>query len=159
MRNLLYVAVACIALIALPSCAYLVGGGSEQAITINSIPQNATVKVNGMTMGETPMVATLKRKEAATVTIELQGYETYTMQLQRGTNGWVWGNLVIGGLIGLIVDASTGAMYKLSPEQITAELSARDMDDVVVTEDGLYIFVRLGVKSEGLELLDTLQLE
>jgi len=105
------------------------------------------------------MTATLKRKNAVMVSIEMQGYETYNLQLQRGTNGWVWGNLIFGGLVGLIIDASTGAMYKLTPAQITTELREARMSDVVVTEDGLYVFVRLNPDTAGLELLDTMQLE
>ena len=45
------------------------------------------------------------------------------MTLTRKTNGWVWGNIVFGGIIGLIIDASSGAMYKLTPEQVNAQLA------------------------------------
>jgi len=38
-------------------------------------------------------------------------------------SGWVWGNLVIGGLVGLAVDAISGGLYKLTPDQMTATLS------------------------------------
>jgi hypothetical protein len=50
-------------------------------------------------------------------------------------------------------------MYKLTPAQIHTELRAARMSEVTVTEDGLYIFVRLNPETAGLELLDTMQLE
>ena len=46
------------------------------------------------------------------------------MSLRRRTDGWVWGNILLGGLIGLVVDASTGGMYKIEPEQVQATLAA-----------------------------------
>lgn len=40
----------------------------------------------------------------------------------RNVSGWVWGNIVFGGIIGLAVDAISGGLYRLSPEQVMAEL-------------------------------------
>lgn len=37
-------------------------------------------------------------------------------------DGWLFGNLLFGGLICVIVDAATGAMYKLTPNQMAAQL-------------------------------------
>ena len=37
------------------------------------------------------------------------------------------GNIVFGGIIGLAVDAVTGGMYKLSPEQLTATMGSEGM--------------------------------
>ncbi len=57
------------------------------------------------------------------------------MTLTKKTNGWVWGNIVFGGLIGLAIDASTGGMYKLTPEQVSAELR-KEGRAAVKTENG-----------------------
>jgi hypothetical protein len=35
----------------------------------------------------------------------------------------VWGNLLLGGIPGLAIDAITGSMYKLKPEQVQATLT------------------------------------
>ena len=51
------------------------------------------------------------------------GYQPYEMVFSRSTSGWVWGNIVFGGLIGLAVDAITGGLYKLSPELVQASLT------------------------------------
>jgi hypothetical protein len=43
-----------------------------------------------------------------------KGYQTVTTQLTASVNGWYVGNILIGGIIGLlIVDPATGAMWKL----------------------------------------------
>jgi hypothetical protein len=81
------------------------------------------VLINGVESGVTPLVADLKRKGPHVIAVRAHGYEPYEIALTRSVSGWVWGNLVFGGLIGLVVDASTGGLYKLSPEQISAELS------------------------------------
>jgi hypothetical protein len=58
------------------------------------------------------------------VRLELDGYQPVEIALRRKVSGWVWGNIIFGGLIGLAVDAGTGGMYKLTPEQITTTLAA-----------------------------------
>jgi hypothetical protein len=49
--------------------------------------------------------------------------------------------VVFGGLVGLAVDAISGGMYKLNPDQITASLS----NPLAATKpaDGVYLFAVL----------------
>ncbi len=89
----------------------------------------------------TPAVLQLKRKENHVVAIELEGYQPYSATFTRSVSGWVVGNLVFGGLIGLVVDAATGGLYKLSPEQIAATLGQTGAVDKI--DDVLYIGVVL----------------
>ncbi|MEQ9104972.1 MAG: PEGA domain-containing protein [Rhodothermales bacterium] len=96
--------------------------GTTQDIGISSTPSQATIKVNGQQMGTTPAVLDLKRKSTHFIQIELDGYQLFETTLTRKTSGWVWGNLVFGGLPGLVVDAAAGGMYKLTPDQITADM-------------------------------------
>lgn len=35
-----------------------------------------------------------------------------------------WGNILIGGAVGIIIDSVTGAMFYLSPKEIEAELQS-----------------------------------
>ena len=76
------------------------------------------------------------------IRIELDGYETYETTLTRKVSGWVWGNIVFGGLIGLVVDAAAGGMYKLTPEQISAELRNGNLS-LNEDNDGFFIAVVL----------------
>lgn len=59
-----------------------------------------------------------------TLHFKKDGYADKTVTLDSSLSGWYWGNILVGGLIGmLIVDPLTGAMYKL-PEQASADLGA-----------------------------------
>jgi hypothetical protein len=123
------------------SCGTIIHG-TTQEVGISSQPTNARVSINGEDRGSTPMIADLKRKNNYMVQIQLEGYQTYETNLTRSTSGWVWGNIVFGGLIGLVVDASAGGMYKLSPEQLNAELRSQQAE-VLQSEEGLFIAVVL----------------
>ena len=81
------------------------------------------VGVDNMPLGNTPVIANLKRGENHLVKIELEAYAPYETTLTTKVSGWVWGNIVFGGLIGLAVDAISGGLYGLTPEQISATLS------------------------------------
>jgi hypothetical protein len=111
------------AILVLAACASIIHG-SRQQVSISSTPSNARVTVNGQPQGATPVVVRLKRKDLHTVRLELEGYQPVEIPLRRKVSGWVWGNIVFGGLIGLAVDAGTGAMYKLTPEQVVTTLPA-----------------------------------
>ncbi|MEX2369032.1 MAG: PEGA domain-containing protein [Candidatus Paceibacterota bacterium] len=116
--------------------------GTTQEVGVTSNPSDATVAVNGESRGTTPLVLDLKRKGTYLVTLELDGYEPYETTLTRSTSGWVWGNILFGGLAGLAVDAVTGGMYKLTPEQIVAEFRRTESAATILHDDGgIYIAV------------------
>ena len=112
--------------------------GTTQKIGISSAPTGAKVTVNNMPLGNTPVFADLKRGQEHIVTIEMEGYEKSQLTLTKSVSGWVWGNIVFGGLIGLAVDAISGGFYKLSPEQLNAELR-KNGANVSSTKDGIIV--------------------
>lgn len=128
--------------IALISCASIIHGTSQQ-IGIGSNPSGAKVTVSGQSLGTTPTIADLKRKDNHIVKIEMDGYMPYETTLTKKVSGWVWGNILFGGLIGLAVDAINGGLYNLSPEQIQATLSKEESANLRLTEGALYVFVTL----------------
>ena len=73
--------------------------GSNQDVAFNSSPTGARVTVDGLQMGTTPTVIGLSRKDSHTVEFSLDGYENQSMIINRSVSGWVWGNLVFGGLV------------------------------------------------------------
>ncbi|HWA16429.1 MAG TPA: PEGA domain-containing protein [Gemmatimonadales bacterium] len=107
----------------LSACATLIQGTSQE-VSIASTPTGARLIIDGAEAGRTPVAASLKRKDKHTIRIEMDGYQPFEMALGRGTSGWVWGNIVFGGIPGLAIDAITGGMYKLTPEQVQATLPA-----------------------------------
>lgn len=102
-------------------CATIISS-PRQPVAVRSDPARAAIYVDGVPSGTTPAVLTLARNTPHTVRFALEGYRPLELRLERRVNGWVWGNILLGGLVGLVVDASTGAMYRLSPEQLEASL-------------------------------------
>ena len=129
----------------LTGCATIMHGTSQD-IGLQSSPTNAKVLVDGLPMGNTPVVAKLSRKDNHIVKMNLDGYQPFEATLTRGTSGWVWGNIVFGGLIGLAVDAMSGGLYNLTPNQISGQLSGGVIPQgkpptAMVTKDGIFITV------------------
>lgn len=120
----------------LNSCATIINGTSQQ-VNITSTPIEAKVIIDGEELGKTPFIADLKRKDNHIVKIELDGYKTEVITLNGKTSGWFFGNCLFGGVIGMAVDAITGGMYKLQPEEIKRTLN---VDGQQTLNDGtLYI--------------------
>ena len=119
-RNLL-IGLLCTLLTYLGGCASIVKG-TTQDIPMTSVPPGADVLVDGALVGQTPLKAQLKRKSDHLVTIQKSGYQPKTVAVVKDVGGAVWGNILLGGLIGWGVDASTGAQYNLTPKTINIEL-------------------------------------
>tara|TARA_B100000586_G_C20009983_1_gene384207 strand:- start:194 stop:661 length:468 start_codon:yes stop_codon:yes gene_type:complete len=115
--NTFFKAVTIVLALAITSCATIISG-SRQEVLINSNPKQALVSINEIEMGQTPIQKKLKRNQEYNVVLKLDGYTPYRTTLKKKFNAWYLGNIVIGGIIGLVVDPITGAMYKLKPEEI-----------------------------------------
>jgi hypothetical protein len=109
------------------SCASIVSK-SEYPVSLTSSPAGVKVlvKKNGMVIhqGVTPSMVTLSARggffSPAKYQVEFskKGGSTQTVPLTADIDGWYFGNILFGGLIGLlIVDPATGAMWKL-PENV-----------------------------------------
>lgn len=137
----------------LAGCASIMHGTTQQ-VAVSSSPTGAQVSVNGMQHGVTPVIADLKRKDNHVIRVTLDGFQPFEMALTRSTSGWVWGNLVFGGIPGLAVDAITGGLYKLAPEQVTAQLQREDLQ---LVETGEVLLVTVVMRPvEGMERIGQL---
>lgn len=124
-------------MLALTSCATIITG-TTQSIGITSKPSCASVWVDNEFVGNTPICVDLKRSRNHCIRVELEGYQPYEILCKKRLNGWVFGNLVFGGLPGLCVDALSGAIYCLTPEQVNACLR-EDSIRMTNTNQGSYI--------------------
>lgn len=110
-----------IAILLTSSCATIISG-SRQTVTFLSTPKHAKVLIDEVEVGRTPFQTKLARKREYAVMIKLDGYLPYETKLTKKFNAWYIGNIAIGGLIGLIIDPITGAIYNLTPKEIDAQL-------------------------------------
>ncbi len=119
---------------ALTGCATILRG-TGHGTGISSQPPGAEVIVDNQSYGITPVSAKLRRKDNHHLQIKLEGYQPYEVMLTRQTSGWVFGNIFFGPgvLIGIAVDAISGGMYTLKPDQVSAELQTTQKASV---EDG-----------------------
>ena len=124
-----------------PHCATIMNG-TTQSIIFKSEPAGASVTVDRMFIGKTPTAAALSRSDTHTVEIDLDGYEKAGFVINKKVSKWVWGNILLGGVIGLVVDLVTGGIYVLNPEEIGAELSKNGMA-AEINSDTIYIFTTL----------------
>ena len=85
--------------------------GTSQDLGISSSPTNATVMIDNVDAGKTPLVGKLSRKDNHIIKIQLGGYQPFEGTVTRKVSGWVWGNILFGGVIGLAVDAISGGLY------------------------------------------------
>lgn len=131
-------------------CATIIHG-SRQDISISSNPTSAVVSINGNEVGRTPLTSKLSRKDHHTIKIELDGYMPYETQFTRKVDGWIAGNIVFGGLIGLAVDAISGGMYKLTPDQLQAELRNGNAQ-MTKTQEGIFVAVVLEPQPDWVKL-------
>ncbi len=105
------------------SCATIVHG-TRQSIGISSDPSCANVWVDNIFMGNTPVCVNLSRGSNHNIMIELEGYQPYQILCSKEMSAWVFGNIIFGGFIGLAVDALSGGLYYLTPEQVCAHLAS-----------------------------------
>jgi hypothetical protein len=113
-------------------CASIVSD-SQYPVVVKSEPSGAEYQIrnrNGSLVhqGTTPSTVTLKsgagyfKGERYKLHFSKEGYEDQDHTMDSSMDGWYWGNLIFGGVIGMLaVDPATGAMYKL-PQAKTANL-------------------------------------
>ena len=121
-RSLLLVCAA----VFLSSCATVTRGVHEK-LKVESDPTGANVALSTGEKGVTPAVfVESRRHDNFTVTVSKAGYtpETVTVVSKAGGTGAgaMAGNALIGGVIGIGVDAATGAYDSLYPNPVKVTL-------------------------------------
>ena len=111
--------VACLS--ALSGCATMVNGKTEK-IQLSSAPGGAQATIDGSQIVTTPTTVELSRDDEHTITFHKDGYEDDTEKLTSSTSGWIWGNILVGGVVGAVVDAESGAGKKLSSDAVSVSL-------------------------------------
>ncbi|MBP7496868.1 MAG: hypothetical protein KA792_04305 [Bacteroidales bacterium] len=115
-------------------CATIVSK-SSYPINIKSNPEGAKFiifnkKMQEIYQGKTPATINLKSgagyfsKASYIIDFSLEGYKSEKAIISSSLNGWYFGNLLLGGLLGiLIIDPLTGAMWKIDTKYIDVTLN------------------------------------
>ena len=104
-------------------CATIISG-THQEVPVTTVPKGATVQVDGDATYTTPVTIELKRKDNHELLISHPGYHSVRVPVVKKLNNAVFGNLLAGGLVGGVVDASSGASNNLKPDRIDLTLKA-----------------------------------
>jgi hypothetical protein len=112
-----------LAMVALSGCATIFTDSSDR-IEFKSKPEGARVEINGVSVGRTPITATIKRNMTVpTVQLKLDGYETQQILMQNSFNAVSLLNVFFWP--GFIVDAATGTIMKHEVLCYEVELEAK----------------------------------
>ena len=110
----------------LSACATVVRGTTEDVV-INYTPADANVSTSlNHSCNTSPCTVNVKRKDVFTVTASKPGFQTQSVEVnrklsKRGAAG-IAGNVVAGGLIGVGVDAASGATLDHYPNPVIIDL-------------------------------------
>lgn len=113
------------AALSLAGCATVTRGTTDQ-IQIQSEPSGANVRTSMSQTCTTPCTLQVSRKDEFTVVFEKPGYVTQEVQVKTqiagsGAAGFA-GNILVGGVIGMGVDAATGSTLEHVPNPVRATL-------------------------------------
>jgi len=95
-----------------------VATGKYQDILVTSEPSGAEVTSSTGRRTITPGTLTLRRSEPCILVAQLEGYPELQRQLTRTTQGWFWGNILLGGIIGGVVDVASGSDKKIKENEV-----------------------------------------
>ncbi|WP_295070892.1 translation initiation factor 2 [Tabrizicola sp.] len=121
-----YVMVICVAL---SGCATITRG-SDDVLQIRTDPAGAQVQTsNGLSCGSTPCALKMPRRSELVVRIQKKGCKPVDVNITHETAdsgaAGVAGNVLFGGIVGLAVDAGTGASQDLVPNPVDVKMECR----------------------------------
>ena len=127
--------------------------GRMQKVPVTTEPQGAFVRASNGQECTTPGVLRLDRSAPYhNLHIEKDGYEPIDITLKRTMDGWVFGNFLTTGLIGIIFDFATGCAYMITPSEASATLERKGVDTSRLdTENNIYIFIGMKESYPGLD--------
>ena len=98
------------------SCATIITGTTSKVTIDGDVNEPVTITTSFQTYEdvELPQVVKISRKaiDGQRIQIESEHYKFKDVVLRKSINGWTWGNILIGGLIGWAIDLGTNAVSK-----------------------------------------------
>lgn len=107
------------------SCATIFTG-TKDSITFTTTPEGAKVIHKGVEKCLTPFTAEIPRGLGKQmVMFQKEGFETKEVKLTKTFNPVTLLNILLGGAIGVGIDAATGSLTKYSPKSYTVDLESK----------------------------------
>lgn len=103
--------------LSMTGCATIITGKHEK-VKVTSNPPGATVRTDSGEIIKTPGNFTLERNEDHVLVAEYPGAESQQKNVKHGVQGWFFGNIIFGGIIGGVVDIVSGSCDHLSPKEV-----------------------------------------
>lgn len=156
--------------LSLSGCASIISG-KTQTMTFQSTPELSDITIlnrdgKKIHVGKAPVTVSLNRgagffvPERYTVIFEKEGYEKKEIKVTPSMNGWYIGNILFGGIIGLlIVDPATGAMYSLNTKETNVVLNDLNKDNLQANAQTLTIVSTNVLSKEVLEKVQPIELK
>jgi hypothetical protein len=97
--------------------------GTHQDLVLTTIPDGSTMTVTGGESCTSPCKIKLKRRNPVRVDIAHAGFKPTYVLVRSKAGGATVGNVLAGGLIGIVVDSSNGSNNFLSPNPVKVKLA------------------------------------
>ena len=123
--------------VGLSGCATVMNGTNVD-YTTETNPSGALVKFTSGATCTTPCELEFQRKNDQRADISLEGYEPTYVLIQSKLGGSSFGNIILGGGIGAVVDGTNGASNRLYPRPLIVQLAKIGSGDeaVLLDKDG-----------------------
>jgi len=121
----------------LAGCATVLNG-TDTSYTAASQPDGAAVKFSNGATCTTPCKLEFRRKDDLRADLTLPGHKPTYVLIQSKLGGSAFGNILLGGGIGAIVDGSNGASNRLYPRPLIVRLAPEGSEGgaVLLDKDG-----------------------
>jgi hypothetical protein len=111
------------ATIQLSSCATILSGGAPKITIYGDVPEPVTIETEDGAYIDVSLPTVVKANrhhiDGQRIQITSENYKFDDIVLTKTVNGWAFGNILIGGLIGWGIDLGTNCVSKPSQTEFT----------------------------------------
>ncbi len=134
MKRFALAAIAATVAFATSGCATVLNGTNVD-YTAETRPEGAQAKFTNGQECKTPCTLELKRKTDQRVDLYADGYKPTYVLIQSKLGGGSFGNILLGGGIGAVVDGTNGSSNRLYPRPLIVRLAKEGTNDEAVLLD------------------------
>ena len=101
--------------------------GTDEVVGFLSEPPGAVVTLSAGQSCTTPCKLRLPRKDPSVALFTLRGHESVQVFVKAVAGASIYGNVILGGMIGTTVDGQTGAHNDLCPNPVAVRMRRLDV--------------------------------